>query len=1012
MLECKLFGLPKIYENGEEIILPVNKMSGVLYYLFIKKSATRDELCGLFWADSNDTRAKASLRNVLHKIRKLFNNEVILSNNRTIISLNEKIDIRIDVDDFNANPIENLNLYNEFLSGFYLKDAYEFEDWAFELREHYKRKYIESYIIKIEENFKNNKLKTLEKDIKSLIQVDPYNEDAYYNLLLYYKNIGRIDKLVNEYHSFQKILEEELGVSPSNKITELYKEALKEINRNQKTKKPKSNFFGRNYDVEKIQNEIESCKEGEEFKSVIISGEMGVGKTMLKREILKRNQDAIIFETKCLKLEKDFSYSPIIKIISLIEKEFNLNDIDHSPLWEDLMSNLFFSYSKNIHPQSKILESEEIFTDNLIFSAISDALQRLAAHRFIIVAIEDLQWADNLSMKLLTKLLLKSTNRIFFLLTVSTEFLDDNQKNIISTLTEVNKINNIELNRFSKDEVYSICRKTLVKEISNAEMDEIYEKSKGNPFFLNEYIDIYNNSKDENLKNSTLTYILADKISDLNEKEKKILEIASMTYGSVDVDLIVKILNYNAFDVIDGLNKLIKLNLLEEDIENGEPKIYFVYSAYKNFVYNQINEYSRRLIHNKIGDLFERNLSPDVSDVRDYMLLEYHYDRADNKSKKLKYEIYILNYYLNFTHELFPSLNDNDLDRQVKVFINNDKLLRQMEDIESKINQIKVSNTYKDDLEEIQKYELSFLYCKGRYFIREGNYSKGINIMKRVIDLAENINDIKMVINGHKQMAIYSIQIGDQKLLLKHVLQGIKVSKSNKYNVDLGVFYRLYGVYYMTDGDFISAEKLFYKSINIFEYEGILDGLNSISVAANYNYIGEIRTAQEKYEEAKDCYNKAIDLCVENQPSCLALFQINLGKTLFLQGQLYEMRDCFYKAKDIVKRFDSYWKKPILEAYLALIYFLDEDYKESANLLQAALNEVDTIKNPRDIGYLYFIETIISYILEENKNILTQDYSNVLKESYQVYYYNSIKYLDKFRDAAEINYLKENIKFN
>ncbi|NMW84397.1 AAA family ATPase [Peptoniphilus sp. AGMB00490] len=1012
MLDCKLFGLPRIYEDEKEIILPVNKMSGVLYYLFIKKSATRDELCGLFWGNSNDKRAKTSLRNVLHKIRKLFKEEVIISNNRTIISLNENIEIKIDVDIYKDNPMENLDIYDEFLSGFYIKDTYEFEDWVFELREFYKRKHIENYILKIDKSFASQDFTSLEKDIKSLLKMDPYNEDAFFDLLSYYKLIGRIDKLINEYNSFQRTLDEELGVSPAKKIVDLYKDALKEINKDNKDQKVKNIFFERDYDLERIQNELDNYIDKKEFRSILISGETGVGKSMLKREVLKRNKNLLIFEVACLKVEQSFSYSVLIKLISLIEKEFNIGNINHTPLWEDLMNNLLFSYEKNVHPQSKILESEEVFTDNLILSAISNALEKISEKKPIVIAIDDLQWIDTFSMKTLTKLLLKNNNKIFFLLTVSNEFLDDNQKNIILSLNEVNKLNIIELNRFTRDEVSNICKKLIKKKITEKEIDEIFKKSKGNSFFLNEYINLYNSSASKNLKFSKISYILADKISTLNEREKNILEIASMTYGAIDIELIIKVLNYNAFDVIESINKLIKLNLLEEQIENGEPKIYFVYSAYKDFVYNQINEYSRRLIHNEIGNTYEKSLSIELSNVRDFMLLKYHYDKADNKSKKLKYEIYILNYYLNFTHELFPSINDNDLNRQVKVFINNDKLTKQMEDIERKINLIKASEKYKSSLKEILDYELSFLYCKGRYFIRGGNYSKGINIMKRVIDLAQNMGNAKMEINGHKQMAIYSIQVGDQNLMLEHVIKGIKVSKDNNNNADLGVFYRLYGVYYMTDGNFLSAEKLFNKSIDIFEYEGILDGLNSISVAANYNYIGEIRAAQEKYEEAKDYYYKSIELCVENQPTCLALFYINLGKTLFLQGELREMRECFYKAKDIVERFDSYWKKPVLEAYLALINFLDEEYKNSAAFLKTALNEVNTIKNPRDIGCLYFIETIIAYILEKDKSILTTDYSHVLEESYEVYYYQAMKYLDKFRDSAEINYLKENIKFN
>ena len=68
-------------------------------------------------------------------------------------------------------------------------------------------------------------------------------------------------------------------------------------------------------------------------------------------------------------------------------------------------------------------------------------------------------------------------------------------------------------------------------------------------------------------------------------------------------------------------------------------------------------------------------------------------------------------------------------------------------------------------------------------------------------------------------------------------------------------------------------------------------------------------------------FQKSINLCEKTEASCLSIFYINAGKTLFLQGEVFAMKELFYKAESIIKRFDSYWKKPVLEAYLALVNF-------------------------------------------------------------------------------------------
>ena len=80
---CKLFGSPKIYEDKKEIFLPSGKLTAFFYYLLLKKVVSRDEVAGMFWASSNEQNAKISLRNALHKIRKSFKEDIILSPNKS-----------------------------------------------------------------------------------------------------------------------------------------------------------------------------------------------------------------------------------------------------------------------------------------------------------------------------------------------------------------------------------------------------------------------------------------------------------------------------------------------------------------------------------------------------------------------------------------------------------------------------------------------------------------------------------------------------------------------------------------------------------------------------------------------------------------------------------------------------------------------------------------------------------------------------------------------------------------
>ena len=479
---CKLFGYPKIYEDKKEIFLPSGKLTAFFYSLLLKKVVSRDEVAGMFWASSNEQNAKISLRNALHKIRKSFKEDVILSPNKSMLTLNKDLDIDIDVEKFQKDPLNNFDLYNgDFLKGFYVKESMDFDYWVLEINTFYKELFIKTAEKKIEENFLQNRFESLETSITSLLAADNFNDKAYLYLMRFYKHKGRYDKIINEYKNIQKLMEEELGIDPPDEIKNIYKEALKCI------KKSK--------EINIKKNTIELyCN-----KSILITGESGIGKTILKKEILNRNNEKFkIFETACFSMEKDFSYLPWMNIIKDMESELLKFNLKRPHLWDNILKNLFFDGANNIQPSIEILENKENFNIDLIYNSIYSALDILSKEKKIIIVFEDIQWADQLSITLLINLILHIHSNVLFILT-KTNSIDTITDRLFLTLKDLNKILLIDLKAFSKRDIALIIKKNFSqKNITDEEIDEIFEKSKGNPFFLKEYIELFKKNKKNN----------------------------------------------------------------------------------------------------------------------------------------------------------------------------------------------------------------------------------------------------------------------------------------------------------------------------------------------------------------------------------------------------------------------------------------------------------------------------------------------------------------------------------
>lgn len=86
MLDVRLFGPSEVAIDGRPIEVDTRKAIALLAYLVVEKSATRDALAGLLWADSSQERARATLRRTLSALRGAAGADLIEAD-RSLVSL-------------------------------------------------------------------------------------------------------------------------------------------------------------------------------------------------------------------------------------------------------------------------------------------------------------------------------------------------------------------------------------------------------------------------------------------------------------------------------------------------------------------------------------------------------------------------------------------------------------------------------------------------------------------------------------------------------------------------------------------------------------------------------------------------------------------------------------------------------------------------------------------------------------------------------------------------------------
>ncbi len=1005
-IKCKMFGVPEISENDNTIYLPSGKVSSILYYILEKKIISRDELVAMFWPESNEKNAKNSLRNVIFKIRSAFESEIILTPNKSLILLNTKnVEFDLDTMKFEENPSLHSELNDgEYLEGINLSESISFQYWLDEKREYYKGLMAKVLREDIEKSLEDKRLDGIEQKIYKLISMDEFDESAYLLLFDYFTSIERYDKVINEYHKVQRLFQNELGIELGDEFRKTYEHSLEIISStNKKTTGHKDDIIERHEETTIINHMIDRFLLGENDQHIAVIAEKGVGKTYLTRNIINSFSDKLItFRVNCYKVESEIAYSSvrtlayeINKIVNADEGERSLNKLElEKGLWE--MEN-----TDAINPESTFDNSANINLTKLL-SIIQKTLNELGKNNKIIIYIDDINNADDYSLDFYTNMMLHLNSNVKFLVTL--EYNNKKLNNTLNSMKAIDKIKLIELSSYTIEQVQTIVKNNLnLKRNIDSITEDIYEKSKGNPLFVNELISNYKNSN-KILITEKIYDLLMEKFSSYTQDTMDILRLISMFYYPVSYELVLKLSKEDPFKIINTLNILINDGVLEE-INDKEIQLRFYNSAYREYVYGTLKESSKLMLHKTVASMLEKEMPLNKKSVKSLINIKNQYDLAKDSINSLKFEVFILDYHLSYTHEVFPTLEAFSTPDVVESRINTMNLMETFRDISSRINYLKNITESVEGLSNLSKVEQVYEFCKGRYLIRQGEYIEGIESINKTLLLAKENDNKKLIIDAYKQLIIQGIQIDSPEIMIKSIVPAIRIAKKSSDYEELSILYRLFGLYRFMIGNTEEAKLLLNNSIRLLD-DNVGFKNNSINKAASLNYMGEIMHSEGNFQEAKNYFEQAIELCSKTNAISSAVFYLNLGRTNYFLNDLSDMKRNFESAKKYYDEYDIFWKKPVLDSFLALIAFKEKNYEKTVNYLKKAAIDGKLINNERDLGIFYFVESLIIKEINEGniKNETLEKYFNI---SHKVYKFNALQYLDAIRDKYEIQYLQE-----
>ncbi len=140
------------------------------------------------------------------------------------------------------------------------------------------------------------------------------------------------------------------------------------------------------------------------------------------------------------------------------------------------------------------------------------------------------------------------------------------------------------------------------------------------------------------------------------------------------------------------------------------------------------------------------------------------------------------------------------------------------------------------------------MYLEGRYFIRSGEYQKGIHDIQKVISYARELKQSDFLLEGYRQIIYYSIQTENISEMAYYTDLALEDAiQANNHEV-IAIQLRLKGLYHLMVGDEEQATRHLYRSIDCFSLTNSMQAKYAIQIAASLAYLAEIEQVRGHFK--------------------------------------------------------------------------------------------------------------------------------------------------------------------
>ena len=433
-------GYPLIQHNELPAKFATRKSLALLCYLAVEAvPVSRARLMTLFWPESDTKRGRTALRTTLTQLRDALSGgttspETFVLSEGDMLSLNPQWEVSIDTRILGAGSAaaqqyarsgghaleqraaleQAVAAYrNDFLDGFSLSDAPEFDDWASLQRETHHRNLSKVFDQLSRLLLNGGEFARGVEIAQRWVHHDGLNESAHRRLIQLYMAMGNRSGALLAYQNCQALLRRELNAEPTPETQTLIAHARTQSLLPEQERAGSSHtllpgtlpLVGRAIEHNRLIDAYRSAQRGEPQVS-IIGGISGIGKTRLAREFSgwAASRGSSILRGKAFDITFNQPYQIWIdalrQYLTQPEGHTTVKGLEHP--WQMQLARLAPELAEYDNEQSEPYDGGATESPIHLYEAVFQFTRALAQKQQpLVILFDDVQWADTASLDML-----------------------------------------------------------------------------------------------------------------------------------------------------------------------------------------------------------------------------------------------------------------------------------------------------------------------------------------------------------------------------------------------------------------------------------------------------------------------------------------------------------------------------------------------------------------------------------------------------------------------------------